>query len=185
MEPQLARHPAPLPATPDTGKQGLNYFCTLQQSQKIFITFVDVLKGKWSCQHLCWACQLIPLTLNTGFGPGPLFFSLNQELSEQEAESCKFILMKTEARCSDTTFAERESPLSIRAEPSPDDATGPPWTEHTLRRWKITPVMAGSLCGFWKSSSSPEWQFACSPPTSLTFDWLLGAIFCLWTIKLF
>lgn len=139
MEPQLARHPATLPATPDTGKQGPNYFCTLQQSRKIFITFVDVLKGKWSCQHLCWACQPFPLTLNTGFGPGPLFFSLNQELSEQEAESCKFILARRLRYAVLMPRLQSVDHLSIRAERSPDDAAGLLWTERTLQRRKITP----------------------------------------------
>lgn len=137
MEPQLARHPATLPAIPDTGKQGPNYFCTLQQSRKIFIIFVDVLKGKWSCQHLCWACQLIPLTLNTSFGPGPLFFSLNQELSEQEAEPCKFMLMRR----------LRHAALMPRLR-SPDDASGLPWTESTLWRRKVTP------CDSWVTLAS-------------------------------
>lgn len=45
-----------------------------------------------------------------------------------------------------------------------------------------TVFVAGSLCGLWKSSSSPEWLSACSP-TSLTSDWLLGGVFRSWTIN--
>lgn len=81
-----------------------------------------------------------------------------------------YIGEETEARCSDATFAERGSPLSIRAERSPDDAAGLPWTERTLQRWKITPCDGWVTLWLLESSSSPEWQFACSPPTSLTFD---------------
>lgn len=49
-----------------------------------------------------------------------------------------YIDKETEVRCADATFAERDH-LSIRAERSPDDAAGLPWTERTLQRWKITP----------------------------------------------
>lgn len=40
---------------------------------------------------------------------------------------------------------------------------------------------AGSLCGLRESPSSLEWQFACSPPTSLTSDSSEQSV----TIKLF
>lgn len=185
MEPWLVRHPTTLPATPDTGKEGANYFCTLQQFLETFITFVNVLKGKWTCQHLCWACQLIPLTLKTGFGPGPLFFSLNQELSDQEAESC-CIDEKTVVRSSDTTFAESGSPLrhQSRAEsrwcyyrPAVDET-------HLYQGGKIT------LCDGWVTLWLLEVLVLSRMAVGLfssdfTHIWLLAAVFCLWTIKLF
>lgn len=41
----------------------------------------------------------------------------------------------------------------------------------------VTVLVTRSLCGFWRSSSSLEWSSA-SSPTSLTFDSLLGVVFC-------
>lgn len=81
-----------------------------------------------------------------------------------------YIDEKTEVRCADTTFAERGSPLNIRAEPSPDDATGLPWTERTLRRWKITPCDGWVVLWLLEVLVLSRMAVCLSPPTSLTFD---------------
>lgn len=139
MEPQLARHPATLPATQTLASKGRIIFVHYSSHGRFYYS-CGCTEGKWSCQHLRWACQLIPPTLNTGFGPGPLFFSLNQELSEQEAESCKFILTRRPRYAALMPRLQSMDHLSIRAERSPDNAAaGLPWTERTLQRWKITP----------------------------------------------
>lgn len=112
------------------------------------------------------------------FGPGPLFFSLNSELSEQEAELSKSVLTRRllcdplKARCREwiTTKASEQNSGLTKLRPRLGQSND------------CTVFVAGSLCGLWKPSSSPEWLSACSP-TSLTSNWLLGGVFRSWTIS--
>lgn len=61
----------------------------------------------------------------------------------------------------DPASAESASPLRLRAELSPDDATGLPWMERTFTEvGRSHEAMARSRCGPRKSSSSLEWLSA-------------------------
>lgn len=111
-----------------------------------------------------------PSNLKYRFWSWTLFFSLNQELNEQEAEACQFVLMRRLWYNVLTPRLQRVDHYEgFRAELSPDAATGLPGMEHTFTEVERSHY-AGSRCGFRKSSSSLEQTSARSPPTSLTFD---------------